>query len=100
MPGIFFKRIIRCEVQPASKPEDVFIVVRGRLGNKATHIHVYRRHERIAWMYYQRNAHGLPRPAGQVWARRAGRGRQRGALYMTEQHCSALENGPAFEIAA
>src|SRR5690606_27704714 len=89
----------RCQIKTAAKPEHVVVAAVGsRVGDKQPNVHVSGGNVRIAWMQHHGHAHGLPGPAGELLAVRAGRRRQGLALYMAEQHTCALKQRAAFQV--
>ena len=98
MDRVFLEGIVRREVHAAAEPEHV-IVVRGMhgLGDEDAYVHVHGGHVRVARVDHQRDTHGFPGASGQLGAMGAGRGRQRGAGHVAEQHATAFEHPPAFD---
>ncbi len=85
--AVLLDRIVRREVHAAAEPP--YRILSSR--REEPHVHVHRRHVRIARMQHERDAHRLPRAPGELRPRRRGRGRQLRPGDVREAHAGALE---------
>ena len=92
---VFVKAVIRRQIHTAAKPAHRLLT--GVAGGNHAHIHVYRRHVRIARVEHQRHAHRLERRAGQLGAVLRRRWRQLRPAHMGETAAGALKHAPAFD---
>jgi len=90
MPCVVFESVIRRQVHAAAEPPyRGFAVLQC---NEAAHVHVHRRHVRIARMQHQRYAHRFPLPAGEFGAVGTRRRWQPAAQHVREVHPAAFQH--------
>src|SRR5690606_17400270 len=99
MPDVFLERVVGGEIQAAAEPEYVRVGRGRRIGDEAAYVHVHCGHIRGARVQYQRDAHRLRGPSGEMRASGAGGRRQLLATDVAEKHGRSFEYGPALQVA-